>query len=90
MRADDPPAGRLLSNGRYTVLLTAAGAGVSTCDGYARTAWSGDRTEDGDGFFVYLRDHDCGTVWSAGARPSASGVRAARRTPGAAIVASIG
>ena len=38
MRVDEPPAGRLLSNGRYPVLITAGGGGPSTCDGDALTA----------------------------------------------------
>ena len=69
-RLDDPaPHGRLLSNGRYTVLVTGAGTGFSRCAGYALTPWSGDRTEDGDGFFVYLRDLERHHVWSAGYQP---------------------
>ena len=64
---------RLLSNGRYTVLLTDGGAGFSTCGGYALTAWEGDRTRDADGLFVYLRDLDRGTTWSATRRPMGHG-----------------
>ncbi len=66
---DAAPHGRLLSNGRYTVLLTGAGTGRSTCDGYALTSWSGDRTEDGDGVFLYLRDLDDDVLWSAAFHP---------------------
>ncbi|MFN8546009.1 MAG: glycosyl transferase [Candidatus Binatia bacterium] len=66
---DPVPHSRVLSNGRYTVLLTGAGTGWSAWDGLGLTAWSGDRTEDRDGLFVYLRDRDRGTVWSAGHQP---------------------
>ncbi len=66
---DTPPHVRVLTNGRYRVVLTGAGAGQSSRDGVALTAWSGDRVEDGDGFFVYLRDLDGGAVWSAGHQP---------------------
>ena len=67
---DDPaPHARLLSNGRYTVLISGAGSGVSTCGGYALTSWSRDRTEDGDGLAVYLRDLETGLVWSAARQP---------------------
>jgi cellobiose phosphorylase len=69
-RLTDPaPHARLLSNGRYTALITGAGTGYSSWNGYALTAWSADRTEDGDGYFVYLRDLDRGVSWSAGHQP---------------------
>jgi len=71
-RRDDPaPHGRLLSNGRYTVLLTGSGAGTSWFGAHRLTGWRGDRTEDGDGTFVFLRDRDDGRFWSAGAQPVA-------------------
>src|SRR5437867_12535898 len=58
---DDPaPQERLLSNGRYEVLFTAAGAGRSTWNGLLLT---------GDGIFIYLRDVEHGTLWSAGHQP---------------------
>jgi cyclic beta-1,2-glucan synthetase len=66
---DAVPHARLLSNRRYSVLVTGAGTGYSSCDGYALTSWSADRTEDGDGFFIYLRDLDRGRFWSAGHQP---------------------
>ncbi|HWP00819.1 MAG TPA: hypothetical protein VNL74_09380 [Methylococcus sp.] len=58
-----------LSNGRYTVLIDAAGSGASFCDGLALTRWSGDRVEDEEGWFVYLRDRDSGRFWSLGLQP---------------------
>jgi cellobiose phosphorylase len=67
---------RLLSNGRYTVLATAAGTGCSRFDDIALTAWSADPTEDADGCFIYVRDIESGVVWSVGAQPMA---RAAER-----------
>jgi cyclic beta-1,2-glucan synthetase len=51
------------------VLLTGAGSGFSRWDGLALTAWSGDRTEDADGFFLYVRDLERGTLWSLGHQP---------------------
>ena len=70
-RLDDPvPHARVLSNGRYTVLCTGAGSGFSTCLGNALTAWSGDRTEDREGIFFYLRDRADGRTWSAGHQPT--------------------
>ena len=47
-------------------------------------AWEGDRTEDGDGWFVYLRDLDGGGLWSAGYQPVPDTAHACsvRYTPG--------
>ena len=63
------PHAHLLSNGRYRVLLTGAGAGASMLGEVALTRWSPDRTRDGDGFFLYIRDLDRGHFWSAGLQP---------------------
>ncbi len=69
-RLNDPaPHARLLSNGRYAVLITGAGTGYSTWNGYALTQWSADRTEDADGVFIYVRDLDRDLLWSAGHQP---------------------
>ena len=62
-RLDDPaPHARLLSNGHFTVLVTGAGTGRSWWGDVALTAWAGDRVTDADGFSLYLRDLDDGTV----------------------------
>jgi Glycosyltransferase family 36 len=69
-RLDDPaPHARLLSNGNFTVLVTGAGTGCSWWGNVALTAWAGDRVTDADGFSLYLRDLDRGTVWSLGWQP---------------------
>jgi cellobiose phosphorylase len=69
-RLDDPaPHARLLSNGHFTVLVTGAGTGRSWWGDVALTAWAGDRVTDADGFSLYLRDLDHGTVWSPGWQP---------------------
>src|ERR1041385_1599263 len=60
---------RLLSNGRYGALVTAAGAGYSALGRYRLTRWTGDPTRDADGWFFYLRDLDSGLLWSAGHQP---------------------
>ncbi len=64
------PAARFLSNGRYRVLLTAAGTGFSAFENQALTRWSCDRVEDRDGFFIYIRDRENGAFWSAGLQPT--------------------
>src|SRR5215831_15794064 len=67
---DPSPHTHLLSNGRYAVMLTAAGAGYSHCGGLAVTRWREDATRDHWGTFIFLRDARSGAVWSAGLQPS--------------------
>lgn len=62
-----PPVTHLLSNGRYTVMLTAAGAGYSHWRDLSVTRWREDATCDEAGSFIFLRDNDDGRVWCAGA-----------------------
>src|SRR5439155_568091 len=64
------PPGRLLGNGRFLALATEAGTGGAWLEACALSRWRGDRVEDPDGCFVYLRDDD-GRFWSAGLRPVA-------------------
>ena len=66
-----PPDVCLLSNGRYTVMLTQAGSGYSTCEGLDVTRWREDATRDCWGQFFYIRDLDGGCAWSAGRQPLA-------------------
>ncbi|MEJ7809850.1 MAG: hypothetical protein WKG32_05460 [Gemmatimonadaceae bacterium] len=63
------PAAQLLSNGRYTALVSDAGGGGSSFRGYALTRWAPDRTQDADGFVVYVRDLESGAYWSAARQP---------------------
>jgi len=60
---------QLLSNGRYVVMLTAAGSGFSRWGNLAVTRWREDPTCDGWGSYVLLRDSSNGAVWSACAQP---------------------
>ncbi len=74
------PRTHLLSNGRYTVMLTNSGAGRSerleAAVGDAPqqfidvTRWRADRTADDSGQFVYIRDTRSGQFWSAGYQPT--------------------
>jgi len=61
---------QLLSNGRYTVMMTAAGSGYSRWGNLALTRWREDPTCDCWGTYIFLRDADTGAVWSAGYQPS--------------------
>ena len=67
------PITQLLSNGRYSVMLTATGAGYSRWRGLAITRWREDATRDHWGAFVYLRDVHNGRCWSACAQPMSLG-----------------
>ncbi len=58
------PEVQLLSNGRYHVLVTAAGGGYSRWKDIAVTRWREDPTRDHWGSFCYLRDTDSGVFWS--------------------------
>jgi len=64
-----PPAVCLLSNGHYSVLVTAAGSGYSVVDGTDVTRWREDLTCDCWGQYCYVRDLEGGRVWSAGRQP---------------------
>src|SRR5260221_4374808 len=81
---DTAPHARLLSNGHLTAVLTSAGTGYTAWGETRLTAWAGDRTEDADGWFIYLRDLDSGRHWSAGYQPvlGEPGECAAHYTPG--------
>ncbi|WP_145592063.1 GH36-type glycosyl hydrolase domain-containing protein [Yersinia rochesterensis] len=67
-----PPITHLLSNGRYAVMLTTAGAGYSRWLDVAVTRWREDATCDDYGSFIFLRDLRSGRSWSAGAQLAAS------------------
>ncbi len=64
------PEVQLLSNGRYTVMLTAAGSGYSRWRDVGITRWREDPTCDDWGSFIFLRDVRSGDVWSTGYQPS--------------------
>jgi cyclic beta-1,2-glucan synthetase len=64
------PRTHLLSNGRYAVMLTAAGSGYSRCADLAVTRWREDGTRDPWGTYIFLRDVQSGAVWSAGYQPT--------------------
>ena len=63
------PRTHLLSNGNYSVMITAAGSGYSRWRDIAVTRWREDPTCDSWGLYVFLRDVANGEVWSAGYQP---------------------
>ena len=64
------PDTQLLSNGRYSTMVTAAGGGFATWRDMAVTRWREDSTCDDWGAWIYLRDSVSGEVWSAGLQPT--------------------
>ena len=63
------PSAHLLSNGRYSVMLTAAGSGFSRWGDIAVTRWREDTTRDDWGSYIFLRDTESTAVWSATYQP---------------------
>ena len=72
------PHTHLLSNGRYAVMLTAAGSGYSRWRDLAVTRWREDVTRDCWGQYVFVRDAQRGDVWSAGYQPTGATARRLR------------
>ncbi len=63
------PRTHLLSNGNYSLMVSAAGSGYSRWRDIAVTRWREDPTCDSWGSYVFLRDVANGQVWSAGYQP---------------------
>ena len=64
------PETQLLSNGRYSVMLTAAGSGYSRWGPVGVTRWREDATRDDWGSYVFVRDVESRKVWSCGYQPT--------------------
>jgi cellobiose phosphorylase len=67
--ASPRPRLALFANGRYGVMITAAGAGASTWRGLDVTRWREDLTRNCWGQFCYVRDLTDGRLWSVGYQP---------------------
>ena len=63
------PQTHILSNGRYAVMLSAAGSGYSRWGDIGITRFQEDATRDDSGSYVFVRDVANGAVWSAGFQP---------------------
>ncbi|TAL89948.1 MAG: cyclic beta 1-2 glucan synthetase, partial [Candidimonas sp.] len=64
------PEVQLLSNGRYHVMVSAAGSGYSLWKDLAITRWREDTTRDQWGTFCYLRDITGTAFWSTTYQPT--------------------
>ena len=65
------PCAHLLSNGRYSVMITSAGSGYSQWQDMALTRWRADTTLEDGGTWMYLQDRDRGWLTSATFQPTA-------------------
>jgi cyclic beta-1,2-glucan synthetase len=65
------PLTHLLSNGRFSTMVTGAGSGYARWRDIAITRWREDVTCDNWGAYVFLRDLRSGEVWSASYEPTA-------------------
>ena len=63
------PIAHLLSNGRFSTLLTAAGSGYTRRGDLAVNRWREDATLDNFGTYLFVKDGS-GRVWSAGYQPT--------------------
>ncbi|TKT82678.1 glucoamylase family protein [Aquamicrobium sp. LC103] len=63
------PTTNLMSNGHYSVMVSATGAGYSRFNELAVTRWQADPTEDRNGTFLFVADTESGEWWSATAEP---------------------
>ncbi|HSK06645.1 MAG TPA: glucoamylase family protein, partial [Acidimicrobiia bacterium] len=63
------PATHVLSNGRLSTVITAAGSGFTRWQGLAVNRWREDATRDNFGTYFFVRDGS-GRTWSAGYQPT--------------------
>lgn len=63
------PTAHVLSNGRYSVMLTPTGGGFSRWNDLAVTRWRSDPTQAAYGSYLYLRDVKSGAAWSGAVQP---------------------
>ena len=63
------PTTQVLSNGGYTVMLTAAGTGFSKCKNIFLSRWKEDPIREGDGSYIFIEDTRSNLSWSASFAP---------------------
>jgi cellobiose phosphorylase len=64
------PRAHYLSNGHYSILITAAGGGYSAWEDIDLTRWRPDTTLDNWGSWIYVQDQESGATWSSGLQPA--------------------
>lgn len=65
----DSPRVQILSNGKYSLMLSTAGSGYSKCEGLAVTRWREDATRDHWGCYLFVRDVNRNEIWSTSSQP---------------------
>jgi len=68
------PMVHVLSNGRYSVMVTSAGGGYSRWNNLDLTRWKPDTTLDDSGVWLYLQDVDRNVKWSASHQPACASI----------------
>lgn len=67
----DTPRTRLISNGRYSVMLNNAGSGWSFFENnISLTRWRSDSITNDLGYYIFVRDLDTNKVWSVTYQPT--------------------
>ena len=68
---EDTPSPRvhLLGHAQYSVMMTSSGGGYSRWRDFDITRWRSDSTRDNWGTFLYLREEETDTLWSATHQP---------------------
>ncbi|GAB2927722.1 GH36-type glycosyl hydrolase domain-containing protein [Rheinheimera gaetbuli] len=74
--ADGAPHCHMLSNGSYSVMLSAAGSGFSHWQGMAITRWRADSSMDNYGSYILLRERNSKTFWATTLQPLAASMAA--------------
>ncbi|WP_026309544.1 glycoside hydrolase family 94 protein [Niabella aurantiaca] len=64
------PETQLLSNGRYSLMISNSGGGYSRWKGIALNRWREDTTRDNWGIFCYIKDLGTGHFWSNTHQPA--------------------
>ncbi len=72
------PQAHCLTNGSFSTLISAAGSGYSHWRGLDLTRWQPDATLDNWGTWIYVRDNERGTLWSAASQPMGAGPESQR------------
>lgn len=63
------PEACLLSNGRFTTMVTASGSGCSSWEGLSVSRWREEPVQDNWGSWIYIRDVLSDRVWSPSYQP---------------------
>lgn len=65
------PRIHLMSNQKYSVMISTAGGGYSKCEDLAVTRWNEDSTRDNSGNFIYIKNLNKNKIWSTSYLPFA-------------------